>query len=469
MMSMRNGSFELPPKPAVHPRSDTFIHAMPTYLADPDIAALKWIGGSSRNRRNAGFHTYRGLSTSTIRTPPRRSNLYAAEITAARTAALTALCIRRLARGASKIAIVGLGVQGRAHEKMFESIEPEAEVTAVDATYAPDSTELRGAIEQADVVITAIRMERPARPFIKAEWLVDCQLIVPVDFDAAIEAAVVSNADRFLVDHVPTYEYYRTLDYFRGWPHARLTLADALAAPDTTGRTVCCNLGAATLDATFAKAVIEKSDRGRRRPDAAVAVTGGCMSARPARRVQGLASFPPSRSVGSRGSLKSCSFKCFSRRGGPLSTEHEFPDTHVHFKWDVGNEPALSVQSGDSVTLESRDVSDNQLTPELDVERHRDARLGSRLSARRTDRGRGCGAWRHARGRDPRAAHPGLGLDGDHPRARAAARRLRVGVLARVRPHRWRARVHPGGRRDPDRAVLRDDGRLPERRAATRR
>ena len=52
----------------------------------------------------------------------------------------------------------------------------------------------------------------------------------------------------------------------------------------------------------------------------------------------------------------------FAERG-PVATEHEFPETHVHFKWDVGNEPALSVRSGDTVTLESRDVSDNQLSP----------------------------------------------------------------------------------------------------------
>ena len=37
--------------------------------------------------------------------------------------------------------------------------------------------------------------------------------------------------------------------------------------------------------------------------------------------------------------------------------------TQVHFKWDVDNEPALTVRSGDTVTLESRDVSDNQITP----------------------------------------------------------------------------------------------------------
>jgi acetamidase/formamidase len=46
-----------------------------------------------------------------------------------------------------------------------------------------------------------------------------------------------------------------------------------------------------------------------------------------------------------------------------VPTEHAFPSTHVHFKWDVTNEPALEVRSGDTVTLETRDVSDNQLTP----------------------------------------------------------------------------------------------------------
>jgi len=46
-----------------------------------------------------------------------------------------------------------------------------------------------------------------------------------------------------------------------------------------------------------------------------------------------------------------------------MPTDHELPDTHVHFKWDVGNEPALTIRSGDTVSLESRDVSDNQLGP----------------------------------------------------------------------------------------------------------
>src|SRR5262249_55721358 len=35
----------------------------------------------------------------------------------------------------------------------------------------------------------------------------------------------------------------------------------------------------------------------------------------------------------------------------------------VHFTWDVGHEPVLSIESGDTVTFETRDVSDNQITP----------------------------------------------------------------------------------------------------------
>lgn len=35
----------------------------------------------------------------------------------------------------------------------------------------------------------------------------------------------------------------------------------------------------------------------------------------------------------------------------------------MHFTWDVTHEPALTIESGDTVMLETRDVSDNQITP----------------------------------------------------------------------------------------------------------
>ena len=43
---------------------------------------------------------------------------------------------------------------------------------------------------------------------------------------------------------------------------------------------------------------------------------------------------------------------------------HYFPSDRVHYTWDAGNEPVLTVESGDTVVVQTRDVSDNQITPD---------------------------------------------------------------------------------------------------------
>jgi acetamidase/formamidase len=45
---------------------------------------------------------------------------------------------------------------------------------------------------------------------------------------------------------------------------------------------------------------------------------------------------------------------------------HHLPDERVHFAWDVGNEPVLEIESGDTVVVWTRDVSDNQIGPDSD-------------------------------------------------------------------------------------------------------
>jgi acetamidase/formamidase len=46
---------------------------------------------------------------------------------------------------------------------------------------------------------------------------------------------------------------------------------------------------------------------------------------------------------------------------------HNLPATDVHYKWDTGNSPVLSIESGDTVVLWTRDVSDNQIALDSDV------------------------------------------------------------------------------------------------------
>src|SRR3954451_9014338 len=47
-----------------------------------------------------------------------------------------------------------------------------------------------------------------------------------------------------------------------------------------------------------------------------------------------------------------------------MARTHYFPSDPVHFAWNESNEPAMTIESGDTVVVHTRDVSDNQVTPE---------------------------------------------------------------------------------------------------------
>jgi len=51
-----------------------------------------------------------------------------------------------------------------------------------------------------------------------------------------------------------------------------------------------------------------------------------------------------------------------------MAKTHYFPADRVHFSWDVGHEPALEIESGDTVVVETREVTDGQITPSSTAE-----------------------------------------------------------------------------------------------------
>ena len=147
---------------------------------------------------------------------------------------------------------------------------------------------------------------------------------------------------------------------------------------------------------------------------------------------------------------------------------HYFPDDRVHFTWDVGHEPVIAIDDGDTVVVETRDVSDNQIGPDSD------ASVIDGLDWDRVYPLAGPIAVDGAKPGDTLAIEVldlrtrGLGLDGDPARARAARRRLPGRLPADLR-HLGAATTRlRRGHRDPARAVLRHDGRLPGRRRARR-
>jgi acetamidase/formamidase len=51
-----------------------------------------------------------------------------------------------------------------------------------------------------------------------------------------------------------------------------------------------------------------------------------------------------------------------------MAKTHYFPADRVHFSWDVGHEPALEIESGDTVVVETREVTDGQIAPSSTAE-----------------------------------------------------------------------------------------------------
>ena len=50
-----------------------------------------------------------------------------------------------------------------------------------------------------------------------------------------------------------------------------------------------------------------------------------------------------------------------------MASTHYFPADQVHYTWDASNEPAITIESGDTVVVHTRDVSDDQITPDSDT------------------------------------------------------------------------------------------------------
>ena len=260
------GRVELPPKPGIHPRPDSFIHAMPAYLRDDDVAALKWVAGYPANKER-GLPYITGLIVlNDAETGVPAAVMDGAEITAARTAAASGVCIRHFApRGWSRAAVLGAGEQGRFHAEVLRQLNPDVAIRGWDPhreriSSLGDNVEAapgpREAVQAADVVVTAGPIvESPDSP-LTSDWFEESSLGLPIDFDFYFSAEAVESAELFLVDDMGQFEYYRSLGHFQGWPEPAGSVGEALSRDGAPARVVCCNLGIGALDAAFAARVL---------------------------------------------------------------------------------------------------------------------------------------------------------------------------------------------------------------------
>jgi ornithine cyclodeaminase/alanine dehydrogenase-like protein (mu-crystallin family) len=266
------GRVEMPPKIGIHSRPDAFCHAMPAYLRDRDVVALKWVSGYPGNAGKGLPYIQGVIVVNDADTGTPLAILDAAEITAARTAAASAACVARFATpGWSRVALLGCGEQGRYHARVFGYLNPGMEVRAYDphpdraaavwpgAIVCPDP---HTAVRDADVVVTAGPIRTSGHPVLRPEWLGEHALILPLDFDLYVGPDVVSGSARYAVDDVDQFRYYRDQGYLAGWPDPSVNTGQLMELGGAgTGRTTILNIGLGALDAAFAADVLRAHSR----------------------------------------------------------------------------------------------------------------------------------------------------------------------------------------------------------------
>jgi ornithine cyclodeaminase len=162
------------------PDAEAFMGLMPAYRAAPDpVYSLKAVCIAPLNPRR-GLDSHQGfVALFDGVTGEPRAFVNASAITAIRTAAVSAVATRLLARpGSRTLAILGAGVQARAHLDAMRAVLPFERVRVWSRTPAK-AAELEGvevaataeeALAGADVVVTATTS---AEPILRREWLAE--------------------------------------------------------------------------------------------------------------------------------------------------------------------------------------------------------------------------------------------------------------------------------------------------------
>jgi ornithine cyclodeaminase/alanine dehydrogenase-like protein (mu-crystallin family) len=281
------GRTAMPAKIAIHPRPEAFLHAMPAHVPAARACGQKWIACFPENVSRGLPQTTGVLVLNDEATGVPAAIMDATWITGRRTPAVSALASEALAPAASRrLAIIGCGVQGRAHaELMSEALPGLDEVRLYDvrpgiaaaavaelsaAAPRPDVAfravnDPETAVRGADIVVTATIIRPEPAPIVRDEWLADRCLALPVDLDSAWEWKSWARADRFLVDSLDEMRYFEGQGYLaNGLPplHAETgaVLAGLAAGREPDDRLiVCVNIGMAVVDVVIGLALYERA------------------------------------------------------------------------------------------------------------------------------------------------------------------------------------------------------------------
>ena len=280
LVGLAEGTIELPPKPAIHPRPDGFVNTMPAYVGVLDGSGVKLVSVFPANRERGLPAISAIVIVLDSETGLVRGLLGATALTACRTAAASAACAGRLAPAApGHVAITGAGVEARTHVLALEAqghvefvvwdhrasnidaLRAWADEQAPSVTVRPAES-ASAAAEGAAIVVTGIPIGAEGGRVDPAALRPDV-LALPIDYSTSLAAETANGAALLLSDDVAQLDGYRGA-HWKGWRPldgpVGTWLADG-APPRPEGQVVVANLGVGAHDVVFGMAVLERAER----------------------------------------------------------------------------------------------------------------------------------------------------------------------------------------------------------------
>lgn len=272
--------FEVPPKIGIHPPRGRHINAMPAFAETIPAAGVKWIADFPQNRQ-LGIPTIQGiivLSDPDTGTP--LCVMDGAIITAARTAAVTAVSLQACALPNVTIGtIVGTGTEARSHVLTLPIALPTLTTLRIvgrnmDAAErfckmleAQSGVELspvadrEAAVREAQLVVTVTNATTV--PLLEAEWLSPGTTVVVLD-NPGKETKILNFVDRVIVDDPRPFVTEEVKRRFsNGIPSIDADLGEiltsrVLARTNSEERILVMNLGSAACDVVVAHEIYSR-------------------------------------------------------------------------------------------------------------------------------------------------------------------------------------------------------------------
>ena len=210
------GRAVMKPKLALHAPEQALFLASPGVMDQPPYAGVKWVGVAGNEARGLP-HIAGMILLSDAETGMPVAVMDARWVTAVRTAAITAVAARRLARPDSgSIGFIACGLQARAHltalrphfpiglvraySRRLSTAEAFAEEVRADGLDAEAVEDPRAALAGMDIVVTTTPVVPRTEPFLDAAWLSPGSFTSMVDLGLSWISESLSGLDRVVTD-----------------------------------------------------------------------------------------------------------------------------------------------------------------------------------------------------------------------------------------------------------------------------